>query len=171
MVNKIDDEVKKDYVKRNNLVDSHIPIDFLFQVRGTKPMRKKLGEYTNGAILLLEETQGSLRLRHYGYAAKEKKVTYNLLYSDGVKSTLIKDYKTFLNKYDTSDLILNGNYTIDDIVEFLKYDNKRKTKHVYAKSGRRQRNIYVTDEELIYVKEFIKRMRENGVKKIKNKKN
>ena len=156
-------EEKSKYIEENNLADSHIPIEFLWQVRGTVPIRKEIGRYADSnSVLFLEETQGSLRKRHYGYT-QAKTTSYNLLYSDGTKGTLINDYKVFLNKYDTADLMLNGGYTVDDIINFLKYDNKHKLKHIYQRTGRKQRNYFLDDEEHEMVKTFVKRMRENAL--------
>ena len=140
------------YIKNNNLINSYIDPKFLYQVRSTKPSTMlvvKTDDYT----ILFEETQGSLRNRHYGY--KDKTTSFNLLIIENNKTRLF-------TKDDLDKLQENINYngwTKEKIIEYLKNDRPRKN-HERKKTGRKSFIIRLTEDERPIVWEFVKKLRD-----------
>lgn len=145
-------EQVKRYINENKLTDSLIPYEFLYQVRGSLPYRIEIGTMNNKRFVF-EEKKICLRNRHYGYK-KQKRLTFNLLLTDGKTSELIKDYETFLNDYYyTNQIVLNPKFNLDKITEL--FGEKQKIEKI----ERKQFRFSLTDEEHEYVKEFIKRLK------------
>jgi len=149
----IDNEIRKQYLKDNNLLDSHIDIKILYQYRGTLPARISVGT-KNNMPLFFEETASSLMKRHYGYNDK------------------VTRYKLICNCDEIHDLrdviITNDNYTIDFLKKFINTLDKNvnlidpkqwKRGRKTIVEGRRKHMVWCNDEEFEYVKEFIKRLR------------
>ena len=142
------------YINFHGLTDSQIDYKLLYQVRNTLPDRIEIAILkNNGYKLFFEEKQVSLRNRHYGYSQKK---SYCLLISDGNKSTIIKDYETFLNDYYYNNkIILNDEFKNLDYIAELFGEFKPKKKKI----ERKQFRFSLTDEEHKIVKEFVKKLK------------
>lgn len=154
------DETINKYLKKNKLQDSYIPARLLFQVRNTLPMRKIVGNINGTGKLFFEETEGSLKNRHYKYNGKGEPSSWNLLYDEGFGASLITKEEFYKIK---DKIIITNNtniITLDFLENFVNTVTKRKNPFTWKPSENKQRNIYVTDEEFKYVKIFIKKMRE-----------
>lgn len=150
------DETINEYLKKNNLQDSYIPARLLFQVRNTLPARIIVGNINGTGKLFFEETEGSLKNRHY--KGKDNPSSWNLLYDEGFGASLITKEEFY--KIKDKIIIINSNFTIDILENFVNTVTKRKNPFTWKPTENKKRNIYVTDEEFRYVKIFIKKMRE-----------
>lgn len=146
------------YIKENNIQDTYILKNIIWQVRGLLPERIDIGKDENGNKVFFEETLNSLRNRHYGWS--NEATSYNLLLSNGETSTRItKEVFKNLN------ITYSGRFSKDDIEYFLKY-RKNKINVLYGRM-KNQRVICVNDdEEYRVVNEFLEKWR-----KMKNENN
>lgn len=147
-------ELKKEqgeqFIVNNNLSDSHISAEVLCRLK-LLPERIDIG-FKDNKRLFFEETASSLTRRYYG---KISEVARYYLICDGEKVENLDNI-----------VITNNKFTMDFLKEFIKI--KGNTINLLKNNGRRPNNyrqkhsIWVTDEELKYVKEFIKKMREQN---------
>ena len=141
------------YIAEHNLTNSFIDKKFLYQVRPTLPEKKYVGVTNTGIRLYFEETQGSLRNRHYGY--KNKVTSWNLIYVD------LNGIPQKVNEKWLEGQIIDfiGDFDIDTLKDFLKNNNRRFNALDKQKCGRKSISIWVTDEEYEYVMKFLKKLR------------
>ena len=141
------------YIAEHKLTDSFIDKKFLYQVRPTLPERKEVGTTENGIKIYFEETQGSLRNRHYGY--KNKVTSWNLIYVENGQAKIANEKWLEGQIIDFAD-----DFDIDTLKDFLKNNNRQFNALDKQKCGRKSISIWVTDEEYEYVMKFLKKLRE-----------
>lgn len=139
-----------DYVKKENLTTSYIDATVLYQCRPLKPERKYVGVTDKGEKVYFEETRGSLKNRHYG---RKDVSSWNLLY---ITDKANKIDETWL---ESATIDFADGYDKNILENFLKTNNKVFNALTGKKSEKKQRSIWLTDDEYPYVIEFIKRMR------------
>lgn len=144
---------KEEYITTNNLTDSHIDIKLLYQYRPTLPTRIVVG-YKDGYPLFFEETASSLMKRHYGY---NDKITRYKLVSNGKEVKSLKGVVITNNEYNY-DFLQNFINTTDRNINLLdpkEWQRGRKKGDV----ERKKHNIWCSDEEFKYIKEFARKLR------------
>ena len=148
------------YAQEHNLTDTLISLQVLRQCRPDLPERKEVGTTKDGLRVLFEETQGSLLKRHYGYSKSEHATSWHLIYIENGQAKKVD------KKWLEGQIIdFKDEFDIEILINYLKSNNRRFNALDNKKSEKKQRSIWLTDDEYEYVLTFVEKMR-----KIKNDK-
>lgn len=142
---------KEEYIEANNLQDSYVTKNALWQCRPLLPERKKVGTDNRGNEIFFEETKGSLQSRHYGKINEPS--SFNLIYIENSKAE-----KVTMEYLESCTMIaFNDGYNIEFLINFLENNNKR----FNALKGVRKKQYYfsLSEEEYQLVEDFIRKMR------------
>ena len=143
------------YAQEHNLTDTLISLQVLRQCRPDLPERKEVGKTFDGLKILFEETQGSLLKRHYGYSKSEHATSWNLIYIDENGQAKKVDEKWLEGQI----IDFNDEFDMEILLMYLKTNNRRWNALDGKKSKKKQRSIWLTDDEYDYVLEFVEKMR------------
>lgn len=141
---------QRDYLKNNNLEQSYITQNVLWQCRPLLPEVNIVGKDRYHNVIFFEETSGSLQRRHYGKS--EEATSFNLLYNDGFKT-----YKMTKDYLKNNQIMFNTGYDLNLLINFLENNN-----HRFNALKDEKKKVYqyrLSEEENELVKEFIKKMR------------
>ena len=142
------------YAQEHNLTDTLISLQVLRQCRPDLPERKEVGTTSNGLRILFEETQGSLLKRHYGYSKSEHATSWHLIYIENGQAKKVD------KKWLEGQIIdFNDAFDMEILTNYLKSNNRRFNALDNKKSGKKQRSIWLTDDEYEYVLTFVEKMR------------
>lgn len=142
------------YAQEHNLTDTLISLQVLRQCRPDLPERKEVGKTKDGLRILFEETQGSLLKRHYKYTNSEHATSWQLIYIENGQANKVD------KKWLEGQIIdFNNDFDIEILTNYLKSNNKRFNALDNKKSEKKQRSIWLTDDEYEYVIMFIEKMR------------
>lgn len=143
-------EQQDKYINDNGLNQSYIDKRVLWQCRPLLPEVKIVGKDKNGNIIFFEETCGSLQKRHYGNSIKAS--SFNLVYFDGKKSSLVTRNYLITTKID-----YNDGYDLPTLNKFLDNNNHRFNALNGEKRKRYSYNLTADENEI--VREFVRKMR------------
>ena len=142
------------YAQEHNLTDTLISLQILRQCRPDLPERKEVGTTKDGLRILFEETQGSLLKRHYKYTDSEHATSWYLIYIENGQAKKVDE------KWLESQIIdFNNDFDIEILTNYLKSNNRRFNALDNKKSEKKQRSIWLTDDEYEYVLTFVEKMR------------
>lgn len=142
------------YAQEHNLTDTLISLQVLRQCRPDLPERKEVGRTSDGLRILFEETQGSLLKRHYKYTSSEHATSWQLIYIENGQANKVD------KKWLEGQIIdFNNDFDIEILTNYLKSNNRRFNALDNKKSEKKQRSIWLTDDEYEYVIMFIEKMR------------
>jgi len=150
------------YAQEHNLTDTLISLQVLRQCRPDLPERKEVGTTKDGLKVLFEETQGSLLKRHYKYTDSEHATSWNLIYIDENGQTK-KVNKTWLERQK---IVFNNDFDMEILTNYLKNNSKRFDGLNGKRTEKKNRAMFLTDEEYKYVIKFVEKMR--GIKNENN---
>ena len=142
------------YAQEHNLTDTLISLQVLRQCRPDLPERKEVGTTKDGLRILFEETQGSLLKRHYKYTKSEHATSWHLIYIENGQAKKVD--KKWL---EGQTIDFNNDFDIEILFDYLKSNNRRFNALDGEKSKKKQRSIWLTDDEYEYVIMFIEKMR------------
>ena len=142
------------YAQEHNLTDTLISLQVLRQCRPDLPERKEVGKTSNGLRILFEETQGSLLKRHYKYTNSEHATSWQLIYIENGQAEKVD------KKWLEGQIIdFNNDFNMEILFNYLKSNNRRFNGLNGKKSEKKQRSIWLTDDEYEYVLTFVEKMR------------
>lgn len=142
------------YAQEHNLTDTLISLQVLRQCRPDLPERKEVGTTKDGLKILFEETQGSLLKRHYKYTDSEHATSWHLIYIENGQAKKVD------KKWLEGQIIdFNNDFDIEILTNYLKSNNRRFNALDNKKSEKKQRSIWLTDDEYEYVLTFVEKMR------------
>ena len=142
------------YAQEHNLTDTLISLQVLRQCRPDLPERKEVGTTKDGLRILFEETQGSLMKRHYGYSKSEHATSWHLIYIENGQAKKVDE------KWLEGQIInFNNEFNMEILFNYLKSNNRRFNALDNKKSEKKQRSIWLTDDEYDYVLTFVEKMR------------
>lgn len=142
------------YAQEHNLTDTLISLQVLRQCRPDLPERKEVGKTSNGLKILFEETQGSLLKRHYKYTNSEHATSWQLIYIENGQAKKVDE------KWLEGQIIdFSNDFDIEILFNYLKSNNRRFNALDNKKSEKKQRSIWLTDDEYEYVLTFVEKMR------------
>ena len=142
------------YAQEHNLTDTLISLQVLRQCRPDLPERKEVGKTSDGLRILFEETQGSLLKRHYGYSKSEHATSWQLIYIENGQANKVDE------KWLEGQIIdFNDEFDIEILLKYLRTNSRRWNALDGKKSKKKQRSIWLTDDEYEYVIMFIEKMR------------
>lgn len=142
------------YAQEHNLTDTLISLQVLRQCRPDLPERKEVGTTKDGLRILFEETQGSLLKRHYGYSKSEHATSWHLIYIENGQAKKVD------KKWLEGQIIdFKDEFNMEILLKYLKSNNRRFNALDNKKSEKKQRSIWLTDDEYEYVLIFVEKMR------------
>ena len=142
------------YAQEHNLTDTLISLQVLRQCRPDLPERKEVGRTSDGLRVLFEETQGSLMKRHYGYSKSEHATSWALIYIENGQANKVDE------KWLEGQIIdFKDEFNMEILFNYLKSNNRRWNALDGKRSKKKQRSIWLTDDEYEYVLTFVEKMR------------
>ena len=142
------------YAQEHNLTDTLISLQVLRQCRPDLPERKEVGKTSDGLRILFEETQGSLLKRHYGYSKAEHATSWQLIYIENGQAKKVDE-----NWLQSQIIDFDDEFNMEILLKYLRTNNRRWNALDGKKSKKKQRSIWLTDDEYEYVLTFVEKMR------------
>lgn len=142
------------YAQQHNLTDTLISLQVLRQCRPDLPERKEVGTTKDGLRVLFEETQGSLLKRHYKYSDSEHATSWALIYIENGRAKKVDE-----SWLQSQAINFNEEFDMEILLNYLKSNNRRFNGLTGKKSEKKQRSIWLTDDEYEYVIMFVEKMR------------
>ena len=142
------------YAQEHNLTDTLISLQVLRQCRPDLPERKEVGRTSDGLRILFEETQGSLLKRHYKYTDSEHATSWHLIYIENGQAKKVDE------KWLEGQIIdFNDEFNMEILFKYLNTNSRRWNGFNGQKTKKKQRGIWLTDDEYEYVIMFVEKMR------------
>lgn len=142
------------YAQQHNLTDTLISFQVLRQCRPDLPERKEVGITKDGLRVLFEETQGSLLKRHYKYTDSEHATSWALIYIENGQAKKVDE-----SWLQSQTINFNEEFDIEVLLKYLKTNSRRWNGFNGQKTKKKQRSIWLTDDEYEYVIMFVEKMR------------